>query len=368
GAVGAGRDLRLGRSVAVKLLGAHLATDRGVRERFEAEARAAAGLNHPNVVAVYDSGEDEGVPFLVMELLPGRTLADELADGPLDPERARSVGVEVLAALAASHAAGILHRDIKPGNVLLAADGTAKVGDFGIAKSTEGLDLTSAGTIVGTAAYLAPERLAGQPATAQADLYALGVVLYEALCGRKPFAGDTPVGLLRAIDAHDPIPLGEIRPGLDPSLVAIVERAMAKDPGQRFARADEMAAALAGRAAAGGAQAVTVPLVVGPPTTVLVPSTPPADPPRVAAPGPRRGRMAVAAGVLAAMLVIAILLATRSDSPSTTRLTTVSTAPPATAPGPTLTTVPSRPQTRPTTVTTENPPKPDKNDKGDKDD
>src|SRR5205085_5453763 len=166
GEVWAARDLRLERDVAVKRLSPHLASEPGVRERFEAEARAAAGLNHPNVVAVFDSGEHDGVPFLVMELLPGRTLADELADGPLAPERARRIGAEVAAALAASHAAGVLHRDVKPGNVLLAADGTAKVGDFGIAKSTEGLDLTTTGTIVGTAAYLAPERLAGAPATA----------------------------------------------------------------------------------------------------------------------------------------------------------------------------------------------------------
>ena len=235
GEVWAARDIRLGRDVAVKRLSPHLASEPGVRERFDVEARAAAGLNHPNVVAVFDSGEHEGIPFLVMELLPGRTLADELVDGPLDPARARQVGGEVLAALAASHAAGILHRDVKPGNVLLGADGAVKVADFGIAKSTEALDLTTTGTIVGTAAYLAPERLAGQPATAQADLYAVGVLLYEALSGQKPYAADTPMGLLRAVEAQDPVPLAEARPGLDPSLVAIVERAMDPDPSRRFA-------------------------------------------------------------------------------------------------------------------------------------
>ena len=165
GEVWAARDLRLGRSVAVKLLSASTASEAGVRERFEAEARSAARLSHPNVVQVFDSGEHDGIPYLVMELLPGRTLADEVAQGPLDPEAVRRIGVEVLGALEASHQAGILHRDIKPGNVLLAADGRAKVGDFGIAKSTEGLNLTSTGMIVGTAAYLAPERVAGHPAT-----------------------------------------------------------------------------------------------------------------------------------------------------------------------------------------------------------
>lgn len=129
GEVWAARDLRLGRSVAVKLLSAHMASEGGVRERFEAEARAAARLSHPNVVQVFDSGEHDGIPYLVMELLPGRTLADDIALGPLDPETVRRIGTEVLGALEASHQAGIVHRDIKPGNVLLTADGRAKVGD-----------------------------------------------------------------------------------------------------------------------------------------------------------------------------------------------------------------------------------------------
>ena len=135
GEVWAARDLRLGRSVAVKLLNPTMASDGGVRERFETEARSAARLSHPSVVQVFDSGEHDGVPFLVMELLPGRTLADEVATGPLDPEPVRRIGIEVLGALEASHRAGVLHRDIKPSNVLLTADGRAKVGDFGIARA-----------------------------------------------------------------------------------------------------------------------------------------------------------------------------------------------------------------------------------------
>jgi len=242
GEVWSATDLRLDRPVAVKLLSAQM--EPSVRDRFDVEARSAARLTHPNVVLVYDSGEEDGTPFLVMELLPGRTLADELTAGPLEPDRARRISVEVLSALAASHHAGILHRDIKPGNVLLTTDGTAKVGDFGIAKSTEGLHLTSTGMIVGTAAYLAPERVTGTSASAQSDIYAVGVVLYEALSGCKPFNADTPIGMMRAVEAHDVVPLSQICPGLDPHLVAAVERAMAKEPAQRFATASEMAAAL----------------------------------------------------------------------------------------------------------------------------
>ena len=245
GEVWAAQDLRLDRRVAVKVVRAPVASDPAVRARFGTETRAAARLSHPNVVTVFDSGEQDGTPFLVMELLPGRTLADEFAEGPVSPERAQAVGVELLAGLAASHQAGILHRDIKPANVLLAEDGTARLADFGIAKSIEGGDATATGVILGTAAYLAPERLAGRAATAQSDLYAVGAVLYEALAGRKPFTAETPLSLRRAIDQHAAPPLRDLRPELEPALAAAVERALATDPGDRFASAGEMAAAMA---------------------------------------------------------------------------------------------------------------------------
>ncbi len=244
GEVRAGRDLRLERDVAIKLLSPEVAARPKTRDRFEAEARAAARLSHSNIVLVYDSGEHEGVPFLVMERLPGRTLADELTHGPLAPERVRTLGVQVLAALGAAHAAGIVHRDVKPGNVLLTPDGTVKVADFGIAKSVDGVDLTTTGMLLGTPAYLSPEQLAGEPATPASDIYAVGVMLYEALTGTKPYTGASALALARAVEAGRPTPLQSLRPDAPPDLVAPIERAMDKDPARRFATADEMAAAL----------------------------------------------------------------------------------------------------------------------------
>ena len=328
GEVWAGRDLRLGRGVAVKLLSPTMASEPGVRERFDEEARSAARLSHPNVVLVFDSGEHEGTPYLVMELLPGRTLADEVAVGPLEPERARRIGLEVLGALGASHGAGILHRDIKPGNVLLTSGDTAKLGDFGIAKSTEGLNLTSTGMIVGTAAYLAPERVAGQPATPQSDLYAVGVVLYEALSGRKPFQADTPIGLMRAVEAHQVVPLADARPGLDSSMAATVERAMSKDPVRRFHSAAAMAAALRGEGVAAVPGTAKVSNAVLSSTEVLSAPTvrQPAEAGRPAVASVatdrweqlRRSPGAILAVILVAVFLFVVVLAIRnSGSPST---------------------------------------------------
>ncbi|MDQ6945329.1 MAG: serine/threonine protein kinase [Actinomycetota bacterium] len=333
GEVWSATDLRLDRPVAVKLLNAQMASEPSVRDRFEVEARSAARLTHPNVVLVYDSGEEDGTPFLVMELLPGRTLADELVLGSLDADRARRIGVEVLSALAASHQAGILHRDIKPGNVLLTTNGTAKVGDFGIAKSTEGLHLTSTGMIVGTAAYLAPERVTGQSASPQSDIYAVGVVLYEALSGRKPFDADTPIGMMRAVEAHEVVPLSEICPGLDPGLVAAIDRAMAKDPGQRFVSATEMAAALQAThdAPTRGDQTVLDSPAVGAtqmlpgPSSTQVLSSPGPSPTEVDRPSANhqsasrallwRGRPGVIAAVaVAALFVLVVIIGTRGGS------------------------------------------------------
>lgn len=244
GEVRAARDLTLDRPVAIKFLRPHIAPSAEMKARFNSEAKAAAQLNHPNIVGVLDSGEDAGTPFIVMERLSGRTLADRISEGPLPEWEARLRTLEILSALEASHDQGILHRDLKPGNVMLTDRGVAKVADFGIAKITEGTNLTTSGMTLGTPAYLAPERVAGLPATPASDVYSAGVVLYEMLTGKKPFHADTPLGMIRAIQEEEPEPLLEVRPDVDPVFAAIAERAMTKDPRRRYDSAATMQEAL----------------------------------------------------------------------------------------------------------------------------
>jgi serine/threonine protein kinase len=241
-----GWDTRLNRAVAIKLLYSALNAQPDMRRRFEHEARSAAALSHPNIVAVHDYGEHDGRPFIVMERLPGHTLADQIARGPLDSARVRAVLHDVLSALSAAHSAGVLHRDLKPANILASVTGDAmKVADFGIAK-TAGTTLTATGQIVGTMAYLSPERVAGAPGSVADDLYAVGVMGYEALTGRPAFPQDNPAALARAIMDTPPPPLAVTRPDVEPSLANVVDGAMARDPRQRFPDAEHMRAALTG--------------------------------------------------------------------------------------------------------------------------
>lgn len=324
GEVRAGTDLRLHRDVAVKLLRADLSDQADLRARFEREARAAARISHPNVVAVFDIGEHRGVPYIVMERLPGGTLAQELADGTLTQARACAVVLEVLSALEAAHRLGVLHRDIKPSNILRGPDGHAKVADFGIAKIAEDPDPGTTGVLFGTAAYLAPERLAGEPATPATDLYSVGVVLFEALAGRPPFRADTPLGLVQAISGDRPPPLAALRPDVEPAVAAVTEQAMAKDPSRRFQSASAMAAALTTAVDAPGATegAPTVPVAAArptepspiepiqvlEPTQVLAPSPPPAEMPHRSRSFGRRAKQWIAGGIVL-VVTIAILLA-----------------------------------------------------------
>jgi serine/threonine protein kinase len=350
-----GFDERLSRPVAIKMLRADVAARHPeVLARFEAEARSAARLSHPNVVAVFDTGEDDGVPYIVMERLPGQTLAQRVAEGPVDLAWLRRVAGDVLGALGAAHAAGMVHRDIKPGNILLAEDGCAKVADFGIAKSLEaaGPDLTGTNLLVGTPAYMAPERVAGEPATIQADLYSLGVVLYEAAGGRKPFTGATPVALAYAIRNGEAEPLPKLRPDVDPTMAAVVAQAMAHEPSARFGSAAAMANALDV-----GADDATVPMAAGSPdATMTMPAMAPAASasrvaalPSVRAAARRWARRPVAAIAVVALVLLAIavaMAATGGDrtgaKADATTTTTAAPARPVVSAAPATTAAPAR--------------------------
>ena len=201
-------DETLARRVAVKLLHDHLARDESFVHRFRAEAVAAARLSHPAIISVYDTFSVDGLEGIVMELVVGTTMRADLDQhGPMRLEAALAIGTQVADALGAAHASGLVHRDVKPANILLASDGRVLVADFGIAKAVEGQDLTGTGTMIGTAKYLAPEQVQGAPVDGRADLYALGVVLYEALAGQPPFAADTDAATALARLQHDPAPL-----------------------------------------------------------------------------------------------------------------------------------------------------------------
>ncbi len=339
--VRSGWDTRLNRAVAIKLLHAGPNSQADVRERFKIEARAAAALNHPNIVNVYDYGDGDGTPFIVMERLPGDTLADRIALGPLSQSEVRTALLSVLAALAAAHSAGMLHRDIKPGNILLTPPAAVKVADFGIVK-TAGSVHTTTGQIVGTLAYLSPDRIAGEPADVSDDLYAVGVVGYEALTGRKPFLQEEIAPLARAITDDDPPPLQQLRPDVDRGLAEVIGRAMSKDPLRRFRSADDMRAALGGGAAqpAMAGLGPVNPSHTRPPTRALTmqPGQPseyfsvPAAPPRRRS--TRARKVAAAVGVVGALTVAVLAFAldpSTARGPTAPEPVSVSTSPSAAA-------------------------------------
>lgn len=327
-------DQRLDRPVAVKLF-AGGAGDDATRARFLREARLAAQFAHPNAVTVYDTGEDNGALYLVMELVDGPTLGQVLAEqGALEPADAVDIADQILAAVGAGHGAGLVHRDIKPSNILFTTERTGRQGrrptwanqpsadfavqrpggragsdpisrgpggpsgwivklaDFGIAKGVGEManNLTAAGQVVGTPRYLSPEQAAGREATPASDLYAVGVVLYEMLCGAPPFVGDSPLATATA-HRQAPVPsLAERRPGLAPGLVAVVERALAKAPGARFADATAMRRALAAPSVVPGVPAATTagtdPASAGGPAAGTSPATAVGSATTVAAPTP----------------------------------------------------------------------------------
>ena len=315
-------DLQLGRKVALKILYARFAEDEEFLERFRREASSAAGLQHQNVVSVYDRGEYGETAYIAMEFVDGRTLKTIVTqEGPLPPERAIELTTQILRAARFAHKRGVIHRDFKPHNVIVDADDRAKVTDFGIARAGAS-DMTQTGSIMGTAQYLSPEQAQGLPVSAQSDLYSIGILLFELLTGRVPFEGDSAVAIALKQVAETPPHPSVLNPAVTPELERVVLRALEKEPARRFADADEFAAALeaAGRSLEAGGQATgSTATANGLPAILPLPLpltgeayVRPAEP--LAEPGPvppgdrRRWWIAALVGLLVAAAVVAGLL------------------------------------------------------------
>ncbi|HEY2631220.1 MAG TPA: Stk1 family PASTA domain-containing Ser/Thr kinase [Solirubrobacteraceae bacterium] len=317
-------DNLLGRRVALKLLHHRFAEDQEFVERFRREASSAAGLSHPNVVAVFDRGEWNGTYYIAMEYLPGRSLKAVVREhGALSPGDAIDIVVQILLAARFAHKRGIIHRDIKPHNVILDEEGRAKVTDFGIARAGAS-DMTMTGSIMGTAQYLSPEQAQGYAVSETSDLYAVGVVLYELLTGNVPFEGDSAVSIALKQVSVEPVPPSRINPEVSPALEAVVMRSLAKDPAARFASADDFIAALQ-QARMGIAPGPALPTPNGPPPTATALLVPPLPTPDDGVPegddaARRRKRAWWIAAVLAvlAVVVVALLLLLPSKTDQTT--------------------------------------------------
>jgi serine/threonine-protein kinase len=348
GEVRRAHDRRLKRDVAIKFLRRDLAAQPEARKRFDDEARNAARLNHPNVVLVLDTGEHEGVPYLVMECLPGRTLKDELQDGPMSPARVTWIARDVLAGLAAAHEIGIVHRDVSPRNILLTETGRAKIADFGIAKAADVPSVTVVGQVLGTPAYVSPERLLGEPATPASDIYGVGATLYEAVSGAPPFSGESAIAIAHQAVSGPPARLEQLRPDVPLDLVAAIDHAMDPDPARR-PTAEELRASLAGEDEL-SAETTTVPVVdltapaeeFGPETVALGAVAAPMATVATPAVAPmtrvrrhwRERRALLATALVAALLGLLLLALTDHSGSAGTRDETAvtTTAPPVTAP------------------------------------
>ncbi|HZQ99975.1 MAG TPA: protein kinase [Chloroflexota bacterium] len=351
------RDVRLDRPVAVKLLASSFAADPRAVERFRREARAAAGLGHPNVVAVYDWGRDGEAYYLVMEYVDGENLR-QLLDrrGPLPEDEALGIAAAVAEALEAAHARGIVHRDVKPHNVMIDGRGRVKVGDFGIAQASDAATLTTTrSSVLGSAYYLSPEQARGQHVDARSDLYSLGVLLYELLAGRPPFVGDSPVAVAVQHLGAAPAPLRSLRPDVSAATEDVVARAMAKDPTARFPTAGAMRGAIE-RARAGRGDA-TVPLPSS--ATAPMPTVGAADvAPRAAPAGLGSRWPLLAAAGLVLLLGLAALQARPNAGPAATVAPrpTPSVAAPSAPPPPSATALPPTPTALPPTASPTAPP------------
>ncbi len=290
-------DAQLGREVAVKVLHPEYGRDPDFVARFKQEAQAAASLSHPNIVGVYDFGTDADGPYIVMELVDGEDVATLLArNGPLPPRQAARLTAEAAHALGAAHARGIVHRDVKPGNILVSSDGRVKVTDFGIARAWADARLTLPGVTLGSVHYFSPEQALGEQATPASDIYSLGIVLYELLTGRRPWEGDNAAAVAMARISAPPPLVSDVRPNVPPVLEAIDRRALSPDPTARFPSAEAMAGALeafldegaprTGAGAAGAAVAATAATAARayPPDAYAgAPAPPPPAPPPVSA-------------------------------------------------------------------------------------
>jgi eukaryotic-like serine/threonine-protein kinase len=278
-------DQKLGRQVAVKMLHTRYLTDQSFLQRFRREALAAASLNHPNVVSVYDTGDSDGRPFIVMEYVAGRSLRDVLQTEELLPQRAAEIAGEAALALHYAHERGLVHRDIKPANIMISDEGRVKVTDFGIARAMNAHTMTQTATVFGTAAYISPEQAQGAQVDRRSDIYSLGVVLYEMLTGRPPFEGDSAVALAYKHVSSEPVPPARLNPEVSPQLDAVVRKAMAKHPDDRYqtARAfyDDLRRAVAGMRVSAppspATQAVTQALRSSGDRTLVAPTYAPAD-------------------------------------------------------------------------------------------
>jgi tRNA A-37 threonylcarbamoyl transferase component Bud32 len=281
-----GTDRVLGRPVAIKVLDRRYRDDAKFQTRFRREAQASAGINHPNVVSIYDTGSEEGFHYIVMEYVDGETLGDILErEGTLPPRRAVAIADPVAQALEAAHEKGMVHRDVKPGNIMVDRSGTVKVLDFGIARAAADDTLTQTGVVLGTAAYLSPEQARGETVDARSDVYSLGCVLYEMLTGRPPFTADSPLGVAYKHVREEPLPPSQLNPDVPPEVEAVVMAALAKDPAARYSSGGAMRDALSAAAtgempAAVGVGEATEPLAGG--DTAVLPETapPPSGPPR----------------------------------------------------------------------------------------